>query len=84
MNASVFICSLRSQWIALRIRLLRRRSRTRSVSARSSSAQRSAIQRSVGMSSSIQFLLVTATGVPRSRTLRLSRGWQRGATLFNT
>jgi 1,5-anhydro-D-fructose reductase (1,5-anhydro-D-mannitol-forming) len=41
-------------------------------------------QRSVGLSSSIQFLLVTATGDPRSRTLRLSRGWQRGATLFNT
>jgi hypothetical protein len=41
---SVFNCSLRSLRIALGIRLLRRRSQTKSVSARSSSARRRAIQ----------------------------------------
>jgi len=47
---SVFNCSLRSLRIALGIRLLRRRSQTKSVSAPSSSARRRAIRCSIARS----------------------------------
>jgi hypothetical protein len=82
MIVSVFNCSLRSLRIALGIRLLRRHSQTKSVSARSSLARRRAIRCSIARSvldCSLRSLRI-ALGIRRQLLSRRMRSLAAPAT----